>query len=211
MNILIKNIFFAFLFFSKSFLFAHDYQISSLRLNIFRNEAILEFNLSQYGIEQALVKKYPSLDLKTITSKEFKEILIKYIKETVFLSANGQSLKIGSGIIRLQSHQSDLKFKVINLPETIKYLDVNAHCFEENKKQQNFFTIIKNELNARVKLTKENSFTSRFTFSENEISVIENIEQKRIRKTSLIWPALLLITTLLTTVFVVKKSNLKLE
>jgi hypothetical protein len=138
------------------------------------NAGLLDIILSQYGIEQALIKKYPNLNLKTIDNKEFKEILIKYIKENIELYVNGQKLKIGTGVIKLGNHQTDLKFKVGNLPEDPKYVDVYAPCFQENDKQINFFRLAYKSFNIRAKLSKKNNFESRFIIDENEISIADN-------------------------------------
>ena len=125
----------------QSFLFAHNPQQASLKLFVNHDTSFLEINSSQYGIEQALVKKYPELNLDSIPSKEFKELLIKYVKETIVLSVNDQQLRIGKGVIKLGSHQTDLKFKMNGFPKNPKSMMVDAHCFKENTEQNNFFSI----------------------------------------------------------------------
>lgn len=174
MNKLFKYLLYIVFLLSFNFSIAHDPQISSLRLNIYEKIAILELTLSQYGIEQALIKKYPDLDLKNIKLKKLEEVIINYLKETIVISANGNPLKISTGIIKLQNHQSDLKFKIENLPKDLHFIDVDAHCFKENNNQTNFLTVIQNELTAKTKLSKENNFKNRFIFDENKITVANN-------------------------------------
>lgn len=157
--------------FSQSMLWAHNPSQSSLTFSIYAQTGFLELSLAQYGIEQALVKKYPDLDLKVIEQKDFKELLVEYLKETIMISANGQPLKIGRGVIKLGNHQTDLKFQVDNIPEELNMIEVDAHCFHENKNHQNFFTLIYKDLNARDKLSQENNFKSLFTISASEMRV----------------------------------------
>ncbi len=204
MNILIKKNLFSFFLLLQCSLFAHNSNISSLRLNIQGNGAILEFSLSQYGIEQALIKKYPDLNLKTIESDDFKEILIKYIKENVILYVNGTLLEIGTGVIRLQSHQSDLKFKVTNLPKDPKYIDIDAHCFQENKNQKIFFRLIYNGLTARVELSEVNNFKSRFNINENQITVTKNTSLINLNSSYFIWSVITVFIIIIMIVFFLK-------
>lgn len=163
---------------------AHNPHSSSLRLTVVERGGVLELSLSQYGVEQALIKKYPDMDLKSMEQNEFKENLIQYIKETISFSANGKALKIGSGIIKLGSHQTDVKFKILNIPKEIKYLDADVHCFKENEKQANFLTLSYNGLVCRAKLTKESNFVSHFVVNEHKISIDYNT--KDVSKSGLI-------------------------
>ena len=137
-----KIFFSGLLLFFQSFLFAHNPSQSSLKLSIYEQSGILEINLAEYGVEQALLKKYPDLDLKSIVLKDYKELIINYLKENINIAVNGQQLKIGKGAIKLGGHQTDLKFQIDNIPQDPQYVDVYAPCFKENEKQQNFFRII---------------------------------------------------------------------
>ena len=208
----IQSVILTILFVISSFnICAHNPQISSLRLNIQNNTGILEFSLAQHGIEQALLKKYPDINLKVITPNSFKELLVKYLKETVLLSANGKPIKLGTGIVKLGSHQSDLKFKLKNIPKIINYIDVNAYCFQENENQQNFFTLTKEHLKSKIKLSRENNFYSRFEILKAEISVTDNFNKKTYPNTNFVWYALLLSIIVVISIFIVKATGLKLQ
>ena len=63
--------------------FAHNTQQSSFNFLLSNDDSVVEIILSQYGIEQALIKKYPDLDLKLTSPKDFKELLIKYLKQNI--------------------------------------------------------------------------------------------------------------------------------
>jgi len=168
----------------QSLLFAHNPQQSTIRLTIQENNALLDLSLAQYGVEQALIKSNPDLDLSLIEQNEFKELLIAYLKENILISINGKAIKIGSGIIKLGNHNTELKFIIENVPEKINYIDVDASCFKENEKQINFFKVAYNHLGARAKLSSKNDFKSKFIFTEKEISVIEEDEKNN---TKYIW------------------------
>lgn len=150
---------------------AHNPQQASLKLIIQEKGTFIDIGLSQYGIEQALLKKYPDLELGSIEPNAFKELLITYLKQSIRLSVNGRPLPLGTGVIKLGSHQTNLKFVVDDFPENIEYLDIVAPCFQENENQFNFFTVVLNDKNARAKLTKQNGYKSRFTISDSNIAI----------------------------------------
>lgn len=98
----------------QSLVFAHNPQQSTLKLILSEENNFLNISLSQYGIEEALKKKYPNLELTTIEPNVFKELLIRYLKENIKISVDEEPLKIGSGVIKLGSHQTELKLKIEN-------------------------------------------------------------------------------------------------
>lgn len=152
-------------------LFAHNPQQASFQLMVTDELSYLNITLSQYGVEQALVKKYSDLDVKTIAPKDFKELIINYLKQNIHLSVNGKPLKIGSGIIKLGNHQTDLKFKIEDVPKVFNEMEVNIPCFQENENQSNFFTVIYKDRSKRVKLTKKNHFKAEYTFDGENITI----------------------------------------
>lgn len=155
----------------QNFLLAHNPWQSSLKLILFEESGILELNLAQYGVEQALIQKNTELDFKSIDPNDFKELLVDYLKENIKIDINGQQITIGKGAIKLGSHQTDLKFQINNIPQKPKDIEVNVHCFQENIDHQNFFTIVYNGLKNRIKLNKENNFRGTFIITESEILV----------------------------------------
>lgn len=160
------------LFLCNNFAFAHNTQQSSFKFFLSDNDSFIEIILSQYGIEQALVKKYPDLNLKLIKAKDFKEILVQHLKQNISISENGKPLNIGSGLIKMGSHQTNVKFKVDNIKDSPEFLDIKASCFQENEKQNNIFTVEYNGLSARAKLNKENMFQAKYIFNESSIEVM---------------------------------------
>ena len=184
------------------FLFAHNPQQSSLKLIIFENNGFLNISLSQYGIEQALIKKYPNLDLSSVEPNDFKELLIKYLKEHIILSVDGHQLKIGKGVIKLGNHQTDLKFEINNFPENPKSMNADVSCFQENERQNNFFTILYKGLTTRAKLEKNNNFKCKFTFSNSEIYV-NTVDSYSLKHNMTLWINIFSIFILTIVVFLV--------
>lgn len=153
----------------QSLLNAHNPLQSSINLKLYEHNGILEINLAQYGVEQALLKKYPDLEIASMPSNDFKEVLINYLKESILIKINDQDLIIGKGVIKLGSHQTDLKFQIDNVPESPEFVHVNAHCFQENEKQQNFFKIEHKGIKAKKKLNHANNFSIQFTIADSQI------------------------------------------
>lgn len=203
MKIKHKLLLISFLLF-QSILTAHNPQQSSFKLIISEPVSFLTISLSQYGVEQALIKKHPDLDISTIEIKKLKELLVKHLKENIKLFANNEQLvQIGKGVIKLGSHQTDLKFQLTNFPEELKYLEVNAPCFQENEKQNNFFTVVYKGLNTRAKLSRENNFTSQFIFNENEISVNSKNSLKS-SNNHIIWIAIIFLSLVFLVLLAIK-------
>lgn len=190
----------------QSHLLAHNPQQASLKLFIQEKGSFIDLSLSQYGIEQAFLKKYPKLEMSAIEANEFKELLIKYIKENIQLSANGQTLEVGTGIIKLGSHETNLKFIVDSFPENIEYLEVTAPCFQENENQINFFTLVYDGKNTRAKLSKKNNFKAKYTFTESNIEVAYSPEKEMINIRSIV-----VILSILLMLFLILKFRKKIS
>ncbi|MCB4807713.1 hypothetical protein LG651_05580 [Tamlana sp. 62-3] len=190
----------------QSLAFAHNPYQSSLKLHVLEHEGWLAISLSQYGIEQALVKKYPELDLKAVDLTEFKELLIKYLRETIAISINGEALKIGKGAIKLGNHQSDLKFKINYLPANPNIIKVTAPCFEENQNQINFFQIVYKDSHVREKLTKDNAFSASFLIENNTVAVFSESDSENFYNNYILWVSLAIVAIAIL-IFVFKRKN----
>ena len=186
MKVIFKILLISLFFAVESSVFAHNPEHSSLKLIISEKSGFLDISLSQHGVEQALLKKYPDLNLNSIETNKFKELLIGYLKENIILTINDQELKIGAGVIKLGSHQTSLKFRVENFPkEDFKNLEVKATCFQENEKQQTFFSIINDSNKANANLNKSNNYSRKFQFKENTIVLVPQQKTEEIASSAL--------------------------
>ena len=152
-----------FLLLTQGITHAHDVQTAGFTLHLNGEKSYLDINLSQYGIEQALQKRHPELDFKTLANKAFKELLVSYLKQNIKLASEGEQYTLGGGLIKLGSHQSKVKFKIKNVNSTPEVLTVNIPAFAENPRQSNFFTLKADGVNQRVKLSVANDFEARVT------------------------------------------------
>lgn len=188
-------------------LLAHNANLASIKLIIQEKGTFLDLNMSQYGIEQDLLKNNPNLDLKTISQTELKELIINEIKEHIQLSINGEIISLGTGVIKLGSHVTNLKFVINNLPEIIELIDVKANCFQENKNQINFFTVLYQDKNARAKLFDKNNYQSKFIVTKDEINVSDNLRKSKWSLTKKLVITILIIICFLTIYFIIKKRK----
>lgn len=191
----------------QSQLLAHNPNQASIKLVIQEKGAFIDFNMSQFGIEQVLLKNNPNLDLNTISKIELKELVINEVKSHIQLSANGKIYDLGTGVIKLGSHETNLKFLVKNLPKNLEFIDVKANCFQENGNQVNFFTVLYNDKNARAQLFKKNNYQSKFIFSQDEIKVVENSQNNNWNLTEILTIFILTVIFFLIIYFIVKKRK----
>lgn len=191
----------------QSQLYAHNPNQASIKLIIQEKGAFVDFNMSQYGIEQVLLKKNPNLDLKTISKKELQQLIINEVKGQIQLTSNDKAFDLGTGVIKLGSHETNLKFLIEDLPENIEFIDVKAYCFQENENQVNFFTILYKEKNARAKLFKKNNYQSKFIITQDEIIVSDKLQAYNWNLSKILIIIALTIICFLLIYFLVKKRK----
>ncbi len=157
---------------SPLFLLAHNPLSARYYLHAGEQASILNISLSQAGVNQALLKKYGQDELHQMEQKEFKEVIIAYLKEHFYLAINQQEIKLEEGGIKLGNHQTDLKFVLPPLPKEVVEIAVRIPAFQENDQHQTIFSYnlfgevdklilgTKNDYQARVKLKEasESSF-----------------------------------------------------
>lgn len=148
--------------------FAHNVQQSSFKLLFSKEKNFLDIVLSQYGIEQAMLKAYPSFNLEESDSQRFKELLVRHIKENFQVKVNGESLVLGRGAIRLGSHQSNIRFRVNNAIDSIDTIEATVTCFSENEKQRNILKIQSDNFYERVILSESNHYTTQLAVLTEE-------------------------------------------
>lgn len=120
-------------------LFAHNPLSARYELNQEDNHWTLNINLSQSGLEQALLKQYSKESLNTKTTTQLKQLIIEYIKPRFVLKVNGEKITLKDGGLRLGNHQTDLKFILADLPQKIEEATISIPAFKENKQHQTIF------------------------------------------------------------------------
>jgi hypothetical protein len=122
--------------------------------------SVLTINLSQDGLNSALLKSYDRVEMTSMSSKDFKELVVSYIKRNFSLEIDGDQFAIGEGGIKLGSHQTDLKFVLPPISQDFKKMDVKIAAFQENENHQTIFSYnIMGLKNVKI-LSEENNYKS---------------------------------------------------
>ncbi len=142
---------------------AHNPEIATFRLQHKTDQiSILEIDLARAGLDAALFKFYPEVDLENISAKSYKELLVNYLKETILMTSHlGEKIRLGEGGIKLGGHQTSLKFIVENFPQKPKELNFTINSFSENKNQTNILRLLINGERRKYFLKKKNNFSTK--------------------------------------------------
>ena len=73
---------------------AHNPLSAKYHLNAGQKASILTIQLSQDGVNQVLIEKYGKEKINTIEQKEFKELIVDYIKSNFNLSINQETVEL---------------------------------------------------------------------------------------------------------------------
>ncbi len=120
--------------------FSHNPLSARYHLETGANGSLLTINLSQNGIDHALLKKYGKDKLEEINQNEFKELIVDYIKSNFNLSVDKEKVALKKGGIKLGNHQTDLKFMLPPISEQAKSVVVDISAFKENDNHQTIFS-----------------------------------------------------------------------
>jgi hypothetical protein len=128
--------------------------------------SILTVNLSQQGVNMALIAKLGEEGFHQLNQQELKEHLAQYIKTNFILSINGEKVQLLEGGIKLGSHQTDLKFILPPLSEEVNSLAIAIPAFKENGSHQTIFSYKINGKVDHLILSQDNNYQSSVQFSE---------------------------------------------
>jgi len=101
--------------------------------------AMLHTYLTQVGVHQALVKEYPSTNWENVSTDEYKSKIVKYLRDHIFIEADGAALTLGKAAIKLGDHQTEVKFYIADYYLETEELHVHVNAFAENGNQQSVF------------------------------------------------------------------------
>lgn len=159
-----------FLIISPFLIFAHNPLSSKFHLTISDKVSLLTVNLSQTGVEQVLLKNHSAEELNSMNSKEFKELIIAYVKNNFFLAIDGEAVELKKGGIKLGAHQTDLKFVLKPFSKSSKKAVINIPAFKENGEHQTIFLLNFFDEKGRVILSSRNNYKSKMYLSQEENS-----------------------------------------
>lgn len=146
---------------------AHNPLSAMYYLEVKENINILNINLSQNGLNEALKKQYSKINLEELSSTEYKQLAVNYLKENFYLDINGQTIKLLEGGLKLGKHQTDVKFIVSGLPKTFESLNVKIDAFIENEHHLTVFSLLLNGNTSKVILNQNNNYTASVLFEDD--------------------------------------------
>lgn len=120
--------------------FAHNPLSAKYRFEAGEPSSLLTIQLSQRGVDHALIKKYSQEYLDSLNPQAFEELIVKYVKTNFYLAIDGKRLELGAGGIRYGSHQTDLKFVMPAVSGNARKLKIGISAFAENGHHQSIFS-----------------------------------------------------------------------
>ncbi len=130
----------------------------------------LTINLSQAGVDQALLQTHTRPELEALSRGQFEELIVAYIKDNFSLYINGQPVTLGQGGVKLGDHQTDLKFVLPAFGEPIGKLDVDIPAFRGNDHHQTIFSYLVDGEAGHVILREDNGFRAAVAFQSSVLS-----------------------------------------
>jgi len=144
---------------SPFFSYSHNPLSSRYHLEAGENVSLLTINLSQDGVNQALLKQYDRAEIEKMNQVQMEEWIVKYIKDNFELYINGEPIKISKGGIKYGSHQTDLRFVLPPIPRVVNAMDISIQAFKENEDHQTIFSYVFNGKKGHVILTRDNYYS----------------------------------------------------
>lgn len=148
------------------FSFGHNPLSASYYLKVGPQASILHINLSQVGLEQALLQKHGAAALKDLDPKQWKELIVAYVKSNFHLTMDRQAISLEEGGIKLGSHQTDLKFVLPPWPQAVQEIKVHIPAFQENDYHQSIFSYDLAGKKDKVILGPNNDYRATLTFGD---------------------------------------------
>jgi len=145
---------------------SHNPLSAAYYLEVNENLNILNIYLSQGGINKAIITKFGEEKVNAMSSDEFKQVIVDYIKENFELSVNGEEITLLSGGIKLGSHQTDLKFITSSFPNEINEMAIYIPAFKENDQHQSIFTYNLHGEADKAILSRNNNYSKEILFGE---------------------------------------------
>lgn len=150
---------------------AHNPLSALYYLEVNERMSILTISLSQNGLNEALRKHFPEINLEDLSNSEYKELAVNYVKENFNLLINEKEIQLLDGGIKLGSHETGMKFITSALPKTFNTLHVNIKAFSENEHHQTVFSVLLNGITSKVILNQQNNYEASVIFSDNTMLV----------------------------------------
>jgi hypothetical protein len=156
---------------SPIFLLAHNPLSAVYRLESQNDGGVLKIYLTQAAVNKTLKDIHGVDFINTLGEKDFKELIVSYIKDNIGIVINGSAIELEKGGIRYGNHETDLTFITSALPETINNIDLKITSFKDNEYHQTIFYLRKNDgTSEKIVLNSKNDFEAKINFEKTEDS-----------------------------------------
>lgn len=156
---------------------AHNPNTTSVVISPVNGVYSMHYAISQEGANYALAEYYSGKDLKSLSSDEYKEKYIDYIKEHVQLNIDGKLIPLGSGGIKLGNHQTDVRFLLPDYPADYKTVEMTLDLFRQNENQNTVVRFIEGDKSFRKVLNAKNGFNFQFENTKEGFVGIQDKEK----------------------------------
>jgi hypothetical protein len=169
-----------FLTFANTSLKAHNPNTASAVISRINGVWLVELKISQEGADYALEKHTGAKSIHTLEPNEFKQLYLDYVIQRIKINVDDLSIKLGQGAIRLGSHQTDMKFELLNFPAVYSQVDACLPLFSENSKQNTAFQLKDENLVFKQVLNAKNEYCVSFEKMDGSFERIEKSDMSRI-------------------------------
>jgi len=144
---------------------AHNPLSARYHLDTKQQPGVLTINLSQDGVNLALLQTHSRAALEEMSQREFEELIVAYVKRNFEVAVNGEDIRLGEGGIRLGSHQTDLKFVLTDVAADAETISADIPAFSENEAHQTIFSYRVGGKSEHVILSSDNEFRAAIGFN----------------------------------------------
>lgn len=169
--------------------FAHQTEISSTVLAEKENNVwVLQISASLTAFQQEIKTHFSETPYKT--PEEFKQIVLKHIKNNLQLRVNGnESISFNNGNVQL-GHETKVVFEVSGIPSNLSTFEVTNTIFEDIHRSKNILVVLKEGFGKNNFILNDmNHYTLALQVHDKEF--VEKIEQNA----SLLSPVILITIT----------------
>ncbi len=154
---------------SPIFLLAHNPLSAIYRFEPQNDNGILKIYLTQVAVDKALKDIHGANFISTLSEKQFKELIVSYVKDNFKLNVNDTKIELEKGGIRYGNHETDLTFITSKIPERINTINVEITAFKNNEYHQTIFYFKKNDgTSEKIILNSKNDFKTEIDFEQNK-------------------------------------------
>lgn len=169
---MMKNMIIGLMFlFSPFLMWSHNPLSATYYFEVTENASLLTISLSQDAVNKVLLESHTLDELDRMDQKDFKELIVNYIKSNFEVHLDNVDVTLAKGGIKLGSHQTDLKFVLPPYGQDIVEIEVYIPAFKENGKHQTIFSYNIYGKTNKVILSELNNYKVIIELNEKETTI----------------------------------------